>query len=210
MWKWDDGTELYHYGIKGQKWGIRNYQYEDGSLTPAGKERYGVGDNTRSSLGNAVISQRPHSRIKKVGLGTAQVKKGYSINSSKRADKFINSRIEMYTSGSQLGMGNRITIDEKKLWNDLPKDMQNEMLQFMNEEEAMELLKMQRALYYTRNALTESSEGQNLTDEEYRAAKEKLNAEILKIEKQMEGYAKATKLRSNKKKKGIDMKTELN
>lgn len=32
--------ELYHYGIKGQKWGRRRYQNEDGSLTPAGKERY--------------------------------------------------------------------------------------------------------------------------------------------------------------------------
>jgi len=31
---------LEHHGIKGQKWGVRNYQYEDGTLTPAGKERY--------------------------------------------------------------------------------------------------------------------------------------------------------------------------
>lgn len=210
MWKWDDGTELYHYGIKGQKWGIRNYQYEDGSLTPAGRERYGVGDGTRPASGNTVTSSRPHSRTKKVGLGTAQVKKGYSINNRKRADKFINSRIEMYTSGSQLGMGNRITIDGKKLWNDLPKDMQNEMLQFMTEAEAIELLKTQRALYYTRRDLTESTEGQNMTNEEYQATKEMLNAEIEKIEKQMAGYGKATKLRSAKKKKGIDMKTELN
>lgn len=33
---------LAHYGIKGQKWGMRNYQNEDGSLTEAGKARYGV------------------------------------------------------------------------------------------------------------------------------------------------------------------------
>lgn len=33
-------TELYHHGIKGQKWGIRRYQNKDGSLTPAGKKRY--------------------------------------------------------------------------------------------------------------------------------------------------------------------------
>ena len=33
--------ELYHYGIKGQKWGVRRYQNKDGSLTPAGKKRVG-------------------------------------------------------------------------------------------------------------------------------------------------------------------------
>lgn len=26
-------NELYHYGVKGQKWGVRRYQYADGSLT---------------------------------------------------------------------------------------------------------------------------------------------------------------------------------
>lgn len=31
---------LIHHGIKGQKWGVRRYQNEDGSLTPEGKERY--------------------------------------------------------------------------------------------------------------------------------------------------------------------------
>lgn len=31
--------ELYHWGIKGQKWGVRRYQNKDGSLTPAGKKR---------------------------------------------------------------------------------------------------------------------------------------------------------------------------
>lgn len=35
-------TESYlaHHGIKGQKWGIRRYQNEDGSLTAAGEKRY--------------------------------------------------------------------------------------------------------------------------------------------------------------------------
>lgn len=32
--------ELAHHGILGQKWGIRRYQNEDGSLTEAGKKRY--------------------------------------------------------------------------------------------------------------------------------------------------------------------------
>ena len=32
-------NELYHHGVKGQKWGVRRYQNADGSLTPAGKKK---------------------------------------------------------------------------------------------------------------------------------------------------------------------------
>lgn len=32
--------ELYHHGILGQKWGVRRYQYENGSYTPEGAKRY--------------------------------------------------------------------------------------------------------------------------------------------------------------------------
>lgn len=41
MWTYQSTTtnELYHHGIKGQKWGVRRYQNEDGSYTEAGKRK---------------------------------------------------------------------------------------------------------------------------------------------------------------------------
>lgn len=35
-----DADCLIHYGISGQKWGVRRYQNEDGSLTEEGRQRY--------------------------------------------------------------------------------------------------------------------------------------------------------------------------
>ena len=40
--------ELYHWGIKGMKWGVRRYQNKDGTLTAAGRSRY-VGSNAEGT-----------------------------------------------------------------------------------------------------------------------------------------------------------------
>jgi len=32
-------NEIYHHGIKGQRWGVRRYRNPDGTLTNAGKKR---------------------------------------------------------------------------------------------------------------------------------------------------------------------------
>ncbi len=49
-----NNNELYHYGIKGQRWGVRRYMNDDGTLTPEGRERYSksnyVGDNGSDRL----------------------------------------------------------------------------------------------------------------------------------------------------------------
>ena len=36
-------TELYHHGIKGQKWGVRRFQNADGTLTGLGRTRAAMG-----------------------------------------------------------------------------------------------------------------------------------------------------------------------
>lgn len=54
--------ELYHYGIKGQKWGVRRFQNPDGSLTPAGKKR--VSKEYKNYMQKAQADQaRSHQRM---------------------------------------------------------------------------------------------------------------------------------------------------
>ena len=43
--------ELYHWGIKGMKWGVRRYQNADGSLTAAGRRRYTNPDGSLNEKG---------------------------------------------------------------------------------------------------------------------------------------------------------------
>lgn len=43
--------DLYHWGIKGMKWGVRRYQNADGSLTSAGRKRYMNPDGTLNEKG---------------------------------------------------------------------------------------------------------------------------------------------------------------
>lgn len=52
--------DLQHYGIKGQKWGIRRYQNPDGTRTPEGKKRY-----SKSGSSGVKVSLRKGSKISK-------------------------------------------------------------------------------------------------------------------------------------------------
>ena len=50
--------ELMHFGILGQKWGIRRYQNEDGSLTPEGRIRYGINPKKEQQIRNIIRNSR--------------------------------------------------------------------------------------------------------------------------------------------------------
>ena len=43
----DKNNELYHYGVKGMRWGVRRYQDSNGRYTTEGRKRY-VSDKTKN------------------------------------------------------------------------------------------------------------------------------------------------------------------
>lgn len=56
-------NELYHHGIKNQKWGVRRFQNPDGTLTEAGKQRYAyTGRGTRNLYKDAKKQHRENER----------------------------------------------------------------------------------------------------------------------------------------------------
>ena len=70
--------ELYHHGIKNQKWGLRRYQNEDGSLTALGRIHYGVGKAAKA------VGSGASKAGKAIG---DSVKKRMDYRAQKRKDK---------------------------------------------------------------------------------------------------------------------------
>lgn len=79
------GDDLYHWGVKGMKWGIRRYQNKDGSLTPAGKKRRAKLEGELEKLGGKKSSD---------GDDAAPRKKSVS--------EMSNKELQEYTTRMQL------------------------------------------------------------------------------------------------------------
>ena len=76
-------NSLTHWGIKGQRWGLRRFRNEDGTLTEAGRKRYGANlDPSDTSYGNVskirrgeiqreydeLVEKQPNAKLKQYNL----------------------------------------------------------------------------------------------------------------------------------------------
>lgn len=70
---------LTHAGIKGMRWGVRRYQNPDGTLTDAGRKRYGYGDDSDDHK-----TSRENVRKRTEALSTKELK---ALNERLQAEK---------------------------------------------------------------------------------------------------------------------------
>ena len=88
--------ELYHHGIKGQKWGVRRFQNPDGTRTDAGKKRYYSSDSSKDEK-KAANRERLKKIAKGVGIaaGAAALAYGaYKLSKTDMGKQFIERHKE--------------------------------------------------------------------------------------------------------------------
>ena len=75
------GDFIEHYGVKGQKRGVRRYQNEDGSLTDLGRRHYGIFERMRNYFSPASKGYRAAQKQKKID---EKIKYQQKVNELKR------------------------------------------------------------------------------------------------------------------------------
>ncbi len=78
-----DHLYLAHHGIKGMKWGVRRFQNADGSLTSAGKQRYGVDGGSGSGSSPKKLTRAARAAYKRADAA----QRAYNSSTAKNAKK---------------------------------------------------------------------------------------------------------------------------
>ena len=79
--------ELYHYGVKGMKWGVRRFQNKDGSLTKEGKKR----------LAKEASNYYKQEAVKREQSSASRLSKINDILNNAQSDKMSVDKIDALT-----------------------------------------------------------------------------------------------------------------
>lgn len=133
--------ELTHHGVKGQKWGRRRYQNPDGSLTPAGRKRYGVESNYQRSTGEHNAQNKPRKLFgkKKSDDDIPEENRYLSKKARSMTDKELDKAIERLQKEQRLKQISPEEIERtKKLMDD--QSYRKKSLNQMTDEEIVRSL----------------------------------------------------------------------
>lgn len=115
MWTYNYTTELWHHGIMGMKWGIRRYQNPDGSLTTAGKIRYGNKNRLEASVNKkAAKLQRKYNDLTGKSIRQNNAAKDKTEEEARKKDSKSKSISEMSSEELQAAI-NRINLEKTYL-----------------------------------------------------------------------------------------------
>lgn len=107
--------ELAHHGIHGMKWGVRRFQNKDGSLTAAGKKRYGIGGGEADSSGKGGKPPAGKSGGKKVSeMNDEELSQVLKRLRMERDIAQIQAELKKYELGEQNGQGNNNQNEQNK------------------------------------------------------------------------------------------------
>lgn len=116
---------IYHSGIKGQKWGIRRWQYKDGTLTPEGYPHYGYNGPRKKAVAKTLEQIGP--TLKK-GFESKEFKDrlGREVQDSMFYDGGLDEWKEIYTETikeNPLYYSDSTDFGSKKITDDLYKNL---------------------------------------------------------------------------------------
>lgn len=112
MWTYNYTTELWHHGIMGMKWGIRRYQNPDGTLTIAGKIRYGNKNRLEASVNKkAAKLQRKYNDLTGKSIRQNNAAKDKTKEETRKKDSKSKSISEMSSEELQAAI-NRINLEK--------------------------------------------------------------------------------------------------